>query len=198
MKSWKYFLPCMFVIACAGRDSVVARVGQHSLTVGRLAEIVGPAFDVGEYGEDIDTIGGLVFTVTGRIPVRGEIIHPVDAFEFEILDADPRRIKKIRIRERRKAKSTLRGRPRQNSGGAPETASDSEKADAADGDRSAKDTVSNETTKSPQPSGETGPVSSLEFSCRRDNEREASRINICGIVFLSLDFPFAKPSIVCS
>ena len=125
-----------------------------------LAKIVGPAFDVGEYGEDVDTIGGLVFTVTGRIPVRGEIIHPVDAFEFEILDADPRRIKKIRIRERRKAKSTLRGRPRLNTGGAPETAADSEKADAADGDQSPKDTVSNEATKSPQPSGETGPVSS--------------------------------------
>ncbi len=109
-----------------------------------VAELVGPAFDVGDYGEDVDTIGGLVFTVTGRIPVRGEIIHPVDAFEFEILDADPRRIKKIRIRERRKAKPTLRGRARGSVGGASETSVVA---------------AANEATKSPQPAKESGPAS---------------------------------------
>ena len=109
-----------------------------------VAEVVGPAFDVGDYGEDVDTIGGFVFTVTGRIPVRGEIIHPVDAFEFEILDADPRRIKKIRIRERRKAKPALRGRTRGSAGGASETA---------------VDTAANEATKSRQSAEESGPAS---------------------------------------
>jgi len=91
--------------------------------------IIGPAFDVGELGEDVDTIGGLVFTVTGRVPVRGEIIHPVDAFEFEILDADPRRIKRIRIRERRKTKSPLRGRAR--SGSAEKSEPAAENAESA-------------------------------------------------------------------
>ena len=46
--------------------------------------------------EDVDTIGGLVTALAGHVPVRGEII--VDSgFEFEVLDADPRRVKRIRI-----------------------------------------------------------------------------------------------------
>ena len=48
--------------------------------------------------EEIDTLGGLVFLLTGRVPVRGEVVpHPSGA-EFEIIDADPRRIKRIRVR----------------------------------------------------------------------------------------------------
>ncbi|MGI9422279.1 MAG: hemolysin family protein [Hyphomicrobiaceae bacterium] len=47
---------------------------------------------------DIDTIGGLVFSIVGRIPARGELVlHPAGV-EFEVLDADPRRIKKLKIR----------------------------------------------------------------------------------------------------
>lgn len=50
-------------------------------------------------GEDVDTIGGLVTFIAGRVPLRGElIIHPL-GFEFEILEADPRRVKKISIRK---------------------------------------------------------------------------------------------------
>ncbi len=102
------------------------------------AEIIGPAFDVGDHGEDVDTIGGLVFTATGRVPVRGEILHPVDAFEFEILDADPRRIKRIRIRERRKTKSPHRGRARSGSAEIAEPANDvPANVDAAVGKRNA-------------------------------------------------------------
>lgn len=82
-------------------------------------KIIGPAFDVGEYREDADTVGGLVFTATGRVPVRGEIIHPMEAFEFEILDADPRRIKRIRIRERRKVKLPMRGRTKGSGDASP-------------------------------------------------------------------------------
>jgi magnesium and cobalt transporter len=48
--------------------------------------------------EDVDTLGGLVFTLAGRVPRRGEIIpHPV-GIEFEVLDADPRRVKRLRVR----------------------------------------------------------------------------------------------------
>jgi len=47
--------------------------------------------------EDIDTLGGLVFSLVGRVPARGELIrHPV-GLEFEVLDADPRRVKKLRV-----------------------------------------------------------------------------------------------------
>jgi len=47
--------------------------------------------------EDIDTLGGLVTMMIGRVPVRGELIKHPDGFEFEIVDADPRRIKKLRV-----------------------------------------------------------------------------------------------------
>jgi CBS domain containing-hemolysin-like protein len=46
---------------------------------------------------EIDTLGGLVFTMLGRVPVRGEIVRHASGIEFEVLDADPRRVKKLRI-----------------------------------------------------------------------------------------------------
>jgi len=48
--------------------------------------------------ETVDTLGGLVFTLAGRVPKRGEVITHPDGIEFEILDADPRRIKRLRLR----------------------------------------------------------------------------------------------------
>ena len=47
--------------------------------------------------EYIETLGGLITMMIGRVPVRGEVIKHPDGFEFEIVDADPRRIKKIRV-----------------------------------------------------------------------------------------------------
>ncbi len=48
--------------------------------------------------EEIDTLGGLVFVLTGRVPARGEIIpHPCGA-QIEVVDADPRRVKRLRVR----------------------------------------------------------------------------------------------------
>jgi magnesium and cobalt transporter len=49
-------------------------------------------------GEEIDTLGGLVFMLTGRVPVRGEVIPHESGAEFEIVDADPRRLKRLRVR----------------------------------------------------------------------------------------------------
>lgn len=51
-----------------------------------------------EMDEEIDTLGGLVFLLTGRVPARGEIVKHPSGAEFEIVDADPRRIKRIRFR----------------------------------------------------------------------------------------------------
>jgi magnesium and cobalt transporter len=48
--------------------------------------------------EEIDTLGGLIFMLTGRIPLRGEVISHESGAEFEVVDADPRRIKRIRLR----------------------------------------------------------------------------------------------------
>lgn len=47
--------------------------------------------------DDVDTLGGLVFTLAGRVPERGEVIYHPDGIEFEVMDADPRRVKKLRI-----------------------------------------------------------------------------------------------------
>ncbi len=47
---------------------------------------------------DIDTVGGLVFTLAGRVPARGEVISHASGLEFRILDADARRIRRLRAR----------------------------------------------------------------------------------------------------
>ena len=48
--------------------------------------------------EEIDTLGGLVFMLSGRVPARGEVVVHPDGTEFEVIDADPRRIKRLRVR----------------------------------------------------------------------------------------------------
>ena len=52
----------------------------------------------GEEDEDVDTLGGLIFMLTGRVPVRGEVIPHDSGAEFEVVDADPRRVKRVRLR----------------------------------------------------------------------------------------------------
>jgi len=52
----------------------------------------------GDEDEEIDTVGGLVFLRTGRVPARGEIVPHESGAEFEVVDADPRRIKRLRLR----------------------------------------------------------------------------------------------------
>ena len=66
-------------------------------------------FDTGEAGEDVDTLGGYLVTQVGRLPVRGEVISGPGEFEIEVLDADPRRVKRVRIGTR-KERSNLRHR----------------------------------------------------------------------------------------
>ncbi|MBV9521361.1 MAG: HlyC/CorC family transporter [Alphaproteobacteria bacterium] len=48
--------------------------------------------------EEVDTLGGLVFTLAGRVPSRGEVIEHPAGLEFEVVDADPRRVKRLRVR----------------------------------------------------------------------------------------------------
>lgn len=48
--------------------------------------------------EEIDTLGGLVTMLSGHLPARGEVIQHPDGPEFEVVDADPRRIKRLRVR----------------------------------------------------------------------------------------------------
>ncbi|WP_245860836.1 transporter associated domain-containing protein [Rhodobacter maris] len=53
--------------------------------------------DAEEHAE-IDTLGGLVVTQIGRVPARGEVIVAESGVEFEVVDADPRRVKRLRVR----------------------------------------------------------------------------------------------------
>jgi CBS domain containing-hemolysin-like protein len=62
-----------------------------------LAAAIGPDFDVSGQLNEVDTLGGLIYAELGRIPARGEVVQAVPGFEFHVLDADPRRIKKVRI-----------------------------------------------------------------------------------------------------
>jgi len=52
--------------------------------------------------EEVDTLGGLVSSLAGRVPGRGEVIGHPSGIEFEVLDADPRRVKRLRVRNRAK------------------------------------------------------------------------------------------------
>ncbi len=66
----------------------------------------------GEAGQDVDTLSGLILVLAGRVPVRGEIIRGPDDIEFEIVEADPRRVKRIRLRRRKPEPERSRRRPR--------------------------------------------------------------------------------------
>jgi CBS domain containing-hemolysin-like protein len=66
-----------------------------------VAEKIGGGFKPGEHGEYVDTIGGMIFNTLGRVPARGEVVQAIPGFEFHVLDADPRRVKRVRIVETR-------------------------------------------------------------------------------------------------
>ena len=74
-------------------------IADARVTVETLEEELGSILDE-EEREDLDTLGGLVFSLTGRVPVRGELVRHPSGLEFEILDADPRRIRKLRLHRR--------------------------------------------------------------------------------------------------
>ena len=58
---------------------------------------VGDDFDMGEVADEVDTLAGYIISRIGRLPSRGEVVPGPAGFEIEVLDADPRRLKKLRI-----------------------------------------------------------------------------------------------------
>ncbi|OLP59249.1 magnesium/cobalt efflux protein [Xaviernesmea oryzae] len=86
-----------------------------------IAAAIGPDFDVREQLEDVDTLGGLVFNTLGRIPARGEVVQAIPGFEFQVLDADPRRVKRVRI-VRKRAPAARRRPARDGAGEGADTA----------------------------------------------------------------------------
>jgi CBS domain containing-hemolysin-like protein len=63
-----------------------------------LDALLGVSLTPQDAEEDIDTVAGLVAALAGRVPQRGEVIVHPDGFEFEVVDADPRRIRRVRVR----------------------------------------------------------------------------------------------------
>jgi CBS domain containing-hemolysin-like protein len=81
------------VVEASGSFVVDAR-----LPLGEFEDAAGPVLTSEEREADLDTVGGLVVSLAGRVPGRGEIIAHPAGFEFEVLDADPRRVKRLRVR----------------------------------------------------------------------------------------------------
>lgn len=69
------------------------------LPVEEFEEKIGPVLSEDERDADIETVGGLVFNLAGRVPTRGEIIAHPSGIEFMVLDADARRIRRLRVRK---------------------------------------------------------------------------------------------------
>ncbi|WP_237216146.1 hemolysin family protein [Falsiroseomonas oryziterrae] len=67
-------------------------------TVEAFEQKLGTVLTEEERAADIDTVGGLVFTLAGRVPARGELISHPSGLEFRVLEADPRRIRRLRVR----------------------------------------------------------------------------------------------------
>src|SRR5215467_2252629 len=73
--------------------------------------IIGPEFDVGEVAQEVDTLAGYIATRIGRLPVRGEVVPGPGRFEIEVLDADPRRVKRLKIYQSPDRRGLARPRP---------------------------------------------------------------------------------------
>jgi len=67
-------------------------------TIEEFERRVGPVLSDDEREQDIDTLGGLVFTLTGHVPTRGEIVAHPSGIVFEVIEADPRRLRRLRVR----------------------------------------------------------------------------------------------------
>ncbi|MCI5046512.1 MAG: hemolysin family protein [Aquisalinus sp.] len=67
------------------------------LPMQELEEAIGFKLEID--GDEVDTLGGLVFSLAGRVPLRGEVLRHSAGVEFEVLEADPRRIRKIKFRK---------------------------------------------------------------------------------------------------
>ena len=88
------------------KDPKLGLVSAARMPVRELESYLGIKLLKPEEEEDIDTLGGLVFALVGRVPARGELVRHPSGLEFEILDADPRRVKKLRVHPPRAANET--------------------------------------------------------------------------------------------
>jgi CBS domain containing-hemolysin-like protein len=72
--------------------------------LGEVESVIGPDFDPGEHADEVETLGGLVFALAGHVPVKGEVIGGIRNFDFEVLQADSRQLRRIKIRRLKQRK----------------------------------------------------------------------------------------------
>jgi len=113
-------------------------VADARATIEDVVGTVGNDFDVGDAADEVDTIGGYLVTRAGRLPVRGEIVPGPGLFEFEVLDADPRRVKRVRITRLKERRERPREPRRREADAAP--GSTAPPATGADDASASKDT----------------------------------------------------------
>ena len=98
-----------------------------------VRSVIGEQFVTGQAGDEVQTLGGFLVSYVGRLPVRGEVISGPGNFEIEVLDADPRRVKRLRIalRKERPSPRTQRESRRREAG--PAQANDKPTPPSGDG-----------------------------------------------------------------
>lgn len=69
-----------------------------------FAEETGINLELADFEDEVDTLGGVAFALAGRIPERGEVLRHPNGTDFEIIDADSRRIRRMKLRKREAAK----------------------------------------------------------------------------------------------
>lgn len=82
------------LITVAGDDVYVV---DAKADIEEAAEVIGDDFSAGEHEEYVDTVGGMVVNALGRVPAQGEVVQVIPGFEFQVLEADTRRVQKLRI-----------------------------------------------------------------------------------------------------
>lgn len=87
----------------------VGLVASARTPIKQLEEHLGIKLLKPEEEEDIDTLGGLMFSLLGRVPVRGELVRHPSGLELEVLDADARRLKKVKIHQPRAVETPAAG-----------------------------------------------------------------------------------------
>jgi CBS domain containing-hemolysin-like protein len=84
-------------IVAAGEDAFIV---EARASLEDVSKVFGVDLSALADAEDVDTIGGLLTAIAGRVPSRGEIVAGPDGLEFEVLDADPRRVKRLKVYRR--------------------------------------------------------------------------------------------------
>jgi CBS domain containing-hemolysin-like protein len=84
-------------------DPALGLIASARAPISELETRLGVTLADADVAEEVDTIGGLVATMAGRVPVRGELIPHPAGLEFQVLEADPRRVRKVRVIDRRAA-----------------------------------------------------------------------------------------------